>query len=135
MAEKVPAGTPPQEDPKAQKAAAKEQQVHEEGAEKRSAAAGFGSYDDAYSDYQEKAQKLAELQTEVLAAEQALPELKIAEQQAFVDEAKEQDTEYTDDGRLVGAGIGTRAGEDPQPVANPHMYGGNPDPKTLQYVH
>lgn len=127
--DKVAPGTPAHEDPEAIKASEEQVQVHEEATERRTAAgtADFDSYEDAYADYQEKQQKLAEVQGEALAAEQALPELKIALQQKKVDELKEQGVQYDDQGRELGIN-GT-------PVSNPQMYGGNPAPNTLGLVH
>lgn len=125
---KVDPGTPPQDDPKAQKAAAEEQKVHEEGAAKRANALEFDNYEDAYADYQEKQQRLAEAVQEAQAAEQNLPELRIKLQQKAVDEVKAQPTQYTDDGRVVGA-------DGENPVSLPRMYSANPDPKTLGVVH
>lgn len=121
-------------------AAAEEQQVHEEAAQKRAGGPGldFDNYDDAVADLEEKRQKLSEAIVETQAAEQNLPDLKVRLEQARVDELKQQEPQYGDDGRLLGVGIGERAGEvdeEPQPVSfPPRMYGAVVDPATIRGV-
>jgi hypothetical protein len=106
-----------------------QRQVHEEAATRRNAGpyGDFESYEDAYEDYQQKQQKLAEAVQEAQAAEQSLPQIKIALQQKQVDELKEKGVEYDEQGRQLGV--------NGSPVSNPLMYGGNPAPDTLGTVH
>jgi len=128
---KAAPGTPPQEDPQAQKAAAEEQQVHEEAQERRTAGpySDYDSVEDAQKDLEEKQQKLTEALLEVQVAEQNLPGLKIALEQKKVDEWKQQPVKYDDQGRELGI-------DGENPVSGPGIYGyGNPAPNTLGLVH
>ena len=114
----------PYEDPEFVQEQEELREQHEEAAEKRTAKTyDFDNVEDAYADYQEKLQKLAEAQAEVQAAEQALPQLKIDLEQKKIDEAKAKGPQYNDDGVLIGAD-----GENPVSTTNP-------DPATLRTVH
>jgi len=127
--DKVAPGTPAHEDPEAIKASEEQVQVHEEATEKRTAGpySDFDSVEDAEKDLAKKREALAEALQEAQAAEQSLPEIKIAIQQQEVNRLKEQGVQYDDQGRELGI-LGT-------PVSNPTMYGGNPAPNTLGLVH
>lgn len=127
--DKVAFGKADPQDEQVQKEVAEEQEVHQEAAQRRTAGpySDFDSIEDAEKDLEEKRQRLAEAIVETQAAEQSLPDLKIALQQKKVDELKEQGVQYDDEGRQLGI-LGS-------PVSNPLMYGGNPAPDTLGTVH